>query len=62
MTYYITWIADGFEAPLLTGVDSDTDLPIDALLAAAFDIEEIDEGTPYELCSIIRAKNADVIF
>lgn len=63
MTYYITWITDGFEAPLLTAVSHpNAELSIDKLMALAAIFEEVELDAPYEICSIIRAEKADVIF
>ena len=59
MTYYITWSVDG--AALLTALDGELELTVDQMMEAAFHVEEVEAGTPYEIHSIIRASGADVI-
>jgi hypothetical protein len=59
MTYYITWAVDGLS--ILTAIDGELDLTIDQLMEAAFSIEEIESGSPFEVHSIIRAADAAVI-
>lgn len=60
MTYYITWIVDG--PAILTAIDGELELTIDQLMDAAFAIEDIEPGSNYEICSIIKAANATVIY
>jgi hypothetical protein len=60
MTYYITWIVDG--PAMLTAVDGELDLTLDQLMDAAFALEEIEPGSTYEICSIIRAKDAEIVW
>lgn len=60
MTYYITWVVDG--PAMLTTVDSERELRLDQLMALAFEVEEVEPETSYDLCSIIRAENAEVIW
>jgi len=60
MTYYITWIVDG--PAILTAIKGEIELTVDQLMAMAFEIEEIEPGSSYEIGSIIRAENAEVIY
>ena len=60
MTYYITWIVDG--PAILTAIDGELELTIDQLMESAFAIEDIEPGSKYEICSIIRADGAQVIY
>ena len=60
MTYYITWIVDG--PAILTAIDGELELTIDQMMEAAFAIEDIEPGSNYEICSIIRADGAQVIY
>ena len=60
MTYYITWIVDG--PAILTAIDGELELTVDQLMAKAFEIEEVEPGSSYEIGSIIRAENAEVIW
>jgi len=61
MTYYITWIVDG--PAILTAINGEIELTIDQLMEAAFAVEDIEPGSNYEICSIIRADNAhEVIY
>lgn len=60
MKYYITWAVDG--PAILTVVDSgELELTIDQLMEAAFHIEEMEVGLPYDIYSIIKADTAEVI-
>jgi hypothetical protein len=58
--YYITWITDG--PAMLTAIDGDLDLTLDQIMEIAFAIEEIEPGSSYEIGSIIRAKDAEVVW
>ena len=60
MKYYITWIVDG--PAILTAIEGGLELTIDQLMEAAFAIEDIEPGSKYEICSIIRADGAQVIY
>lgn len=60
MTYYITWIVDG--PAILTAIESEIELTEDQLMAMAFEIEEVEPESSYEIGSIIRAENAEVIW
>jgi hypothetical protein len=59
MTYYLTWTVDG--PFILTAIDGSLDLTVDQLMEIAFEIEGVEPGSPYEIASIIRATDADVI-
>jgi hypothetical protein len=61
MKYYVTWKVDNPEA-MLTVIDGDLDLPLYQIMEIAFEIEEIDPDETYEICSIIRAKDAEVVW
>jgi len=58
--YYITWITDGLT--FLTGIDGELDLTLDQIMEIAFAVEEVEPGSSYEICSIIRAKDAEVVW
>lgn len=60
MKYYVTWITDGLT--FLTGIDGELDLTLDQIMEIAFEIEEIEPDSSYEICSIIRAKDAEVVW
>jgi hypothetical protein len=60
MKYYVTWKVDNPEA-MLTVIDGELDLMLYQIMDLAFEIEEI-EPTEYEICSIIRAKDAEVVW
>jgi hypothetical protein len=67
MKYYITWIVDGryphVDGPaMLTAIDGELELTIRQLMDAAFAIEDIEPDSSYEICSIIRADGAQVIY
>jgi hypothetical protein len=59
MKYYITWAVDG--ASLLTVLDGEIELTVDQMMDAAFEVEEVEAGTRYEVQSVIRARDASVI-
>jgi hypothetical protein len=59
MTYYITWTIDG--PFILTAVDGELELTVDQMMEIAFELEQIEPGSPYEIASIIRATDAEVI-
>jgi hypothetical protein len=61
MKYYITWKVDDPEG-MLTVIDGDLDLALDQIMEIAFAIEEVEPGSSYEICSIIRAKDAEVVW
>jgi len=61
MKYYITWKVDNPEA-MLTVIDGELDLTLDQLMEFAFEIEEVEPDSSYEICSIIRAKDAEVVW
>ena len=58
--YYVTWKVDG--PAMLTVIDGELDLALDRIMETAFEIEEIEPDLSYEICSIIRAKDAEVIW
>ena len=60
MTYYVTWIVDG--PALLTAIDGAQELALNEIMAKAFEIEEIEPGSSYEIASIIRAANAEIVW
>ena len=60
MKYYITWNVDG--PAMLTVIDGELDLALDQIMEIAFAIEEIEPDLSYEICSIIRAKDAEVVW
>jgi len=60
MTYYVTWIVDG--PALLTAIDGTQELALDEIMAKAFELEEIEPGSTYEIGSIIRAANAEIVW
>jgi hypothetical protein len=60
MKYYITWKVDG--PAMLTAIDGELDLTLDQIMEIAFEIEEIEPDLSYEICSIIRAKDAEVVW
>jgi hypothetical protein len=61
MKYYITWNVDNPEA-MLTVIDGELDLTLDQIMEIAFEIEEVEPGSTYEIGSILRAKDAEVIW
>ena len=61
MKYYITWKVDNPEA-MLTVIDGELDLMLYQIMEIAFAIEEIEPGSSYEIGSIIRAKDAEVVW
>ena len=61
MKYYITWKVDNPEA-MLTVIDGELDLMLYQIMEVAFAVEEVEPGSSYEICSIIRAKDAEVIW
>lgn len=60
MKYYVTWNVDG--PAMLTVIDGELELTLDQIMEIAFEIEEIEPDSSYEICSIIRAKDAEVVF
>ena len=61
MKYYVTWKVDNPEA-MLTVIDGELDLMLYQIMEIAFKIEEIEPDASYEICSIIRAKDAEVVW
>jgi len=60
MKYYVTWNVDG--PAMLTVIDGELELTLDQIMEIAFEIEEIEPDSSYEICSIIRAKDAEVVW
>jgi hypothetical protein len=59
--YIVTWYSAGADATFLTSVDGDLELTIQQIMEIACDVEEVDPEWGYEVYSIIRADNVDVI-
>ena len=60
MKYYVTWNVDG--PAMLTVIDGELELTLNQIMEIAFEIEEIEPDSSYEICSIIRAKDAEVVW
>jgi hypothetical protein len=59
--YIVTWYSAGADATFLTSVDGDLELTTDQIMEIACAVEEVDPEWGYEVYSIIRADNVDVI-
>jgi hypothetical protein len=59
--YYITWKVDNPEA-MLTVIDGELELMLYQIMEIAFAVEEVEPESSYEICSIIRAKDAEVVW
>jgi len=59
--YIVTWYSAGADETFLTSVDGDLELTIDQIMEIACAVEEVDPEWGYDIYSIIRADNVDVI-
>jgi len=59
--YIVTWYSAGADATFLTTVDGDLELTTDQIMEIACAVEEVDPEWGYDIYSIIRAENVDVI-
>jgi hypothetical protein len=60
MKYIVTWRPAG-ELDFLTIIDGVVELTVDQIMEIVFMVEDISNQENYEICSIIRADNVDVI-
>ena len=60
--YIVTWYSAGADETFLTSVDGDLELTIDQIMEIACAVEEVIPEWGYDIYSIIRADNVDVIF
>jgi len=60
MSYYVTWIVDG--PAMLTKIEGELELALDQIMDIAFKLEEVEPASTYEICSIIRAEDAEIIW
>lgn len=59
--YIVDWYSVGADATFLTSVDGDLELTIDQIMEIACAVEEVDPEWGYDVYSIIRADNVDII-
>ena len=59
--YIVTWYSAGPDAVFLTSVEGDLELTIEQIMEIACAVEEVHPEWGYEVYSIIRADNVDVI-
>jgi hypothetical protein len=59
--YIVTWYPAGCEGTYLTAVDGDLELTIEQIMEIACAVEEVDPEWGYDIYSIVRADNVDVI-
>jgi hypothetical protein len=59
--YIVTWYSAGADETFLTSVDGDLELTIDQIMEIACAVEEVIPEWGYDIYSIIRAENVDVI-
>ena len=59
--YVVTWYSAGADETFLTSVDGDLELTIDQIMEIACAVEEVIPEWGYDIYSIIRAENVDVI-
>ena len=59
--YIVTWYSAGADETFLTTVDGDLELTIDQIMEIACAVEEVIPEWGYDIYSIIRAENVDVI-
>jgi hypothetical protein len=60
MKYIVTWRPAG-ELDFLTIIDGVVELTVDQIMEIVFMVEDISDQENYEIYSIIRADNVDVI-
>jgi len=59
--YVVTWYSIGADATFLTSVDGDLELTIWQIMKIACDVEDVRPEWGYDIYSIVRADNVDVI-
>jgi hypothetical protein len=62
MKYVVTWGAYAGMETFLTIIDGDQALTIDDIMDWVCVVEEVDPDLGYQIYSIVRADNVDVIF